>query len=184
MTRIMFLALLLTGITSITLSAQKYYTKSGQISFHSDTPMEKIEAHNYKAVSVLDAATGAMEFSVLIKGFQFEKALMQEHFNENYMESNEFPKSIFKGKVTDLSGVDIDVDGEYPVNVIGELTIHGVTQSVETKGTMTVSGGALSASSSFEVAVADYGIEIPAVVADNIAKIVRIDVTLDYQVLN
>ena len=184
MKNLLLLPLFTVGLFFSNVSAQKFYTKSGQISFYSDTPMEKIEAHNYKAVSVLDTESGAMEFSVLIKGFQFEKALMQEHFNENYMESNAFPKSTFKGKITNLDGINFSTDGTYEVNVAGDLTIHGVTQAVETTGKLTVQDGSLSAFSSFEVAVADYGIEIPKVVAENIAKIVKIDVDLDYLVLN
>lgn len=184
MIRFLLISAIAAGLFHPSLSAQKFFTKAGQISFYSDTPMEKIEAHNNKAVSVLDTESGAMEFSVLIKGFQFEKALMQEHFNENYMESNTYPKSLFKGKITNMSAVNLQSDGTYDVTVAGELTIHGVTQSVETTGTMTVADGTLSAQSSFEVAVADYEIEIPKVVADNIAKVVRIDVTLDYQPLN
>jgi hypothetical protein len=162
---------------------QQYFTREGKISFYSETPMEKIEAHNSKASSVWDAATGKMEFAVLIKGFQFEKALMQEHFNENYMESGKFPKAAFKGAIADAGKVNLKADGVYPVVVKGDLTIHGVTKAVEAKGKITVKGGAVSAVSTFEVAPEDYGIAIPAVVKDNIAKIVRIEVNINYQLL-
>ena len=86
---------------SSALLGQKYFTKDGKVSFYSDALMEKIEAHNTKAASVIDAENGQMEFAVLIKAFQFEKALMQEHFNENYMESSTYPKASFKGKIED-----------------------------------------------------------------------------------
>ena len=163
------------------IHAQKYFTRTGNIVFSSDAAMEKIEASNQKATSVLDAATGKMEFAVLIKAFQFEKALMQEHFNENYMESDKYPKAKFKGGIVDVSKVDFLKDGIYPVNVKGNLTIHGETNEVETDGTIVMKDGKISATSTFEVAVADYKIEIPKVVRDNIAKIVSITVNIDYE---
>ena len=163
------------------IHAQKYFTRTGNIVFSSDAPLEKIEASNQKATSVLDVATGKMEFAILIKAFQFEKALMQEHFNENYMESDKHPKAKFKGEIVDVSIVDFTTDGSYPVKVKGNLTIHGATNEVETDGTIVIKDGKISAASTFEVAVADYNIEIPKVVRDNIAKIVSITVNVDYE---
>ncbi len=179
---IIFLMLLIPAFTST--QAQKYFTRDGNISFFSDAPLEKIEAHNSKATSVLDVATGKMEFAVLIKAFQFEKALMQEHFNENYLESDKYPKSTFKGEITNIKSVDFSKDGEYEVNVKGELTIHGETKAIEAPGKIIVKNGNVTANSSFEVAVADFNISVPAVVRDNIAKIVRIDVSVNYEELN
>jgi len=173
----------LTLIFAATGWGQQYFTREGKISFYSETPVEKIEAQNSKASSVWDVATGKMEFAVLIKGFQFEKALMQEHFNENYMESSKFPKATFKGLVADAGKVNLKADGVYPVTVKGDLTIHGVTKAVEAKGKITVKGGAVSAASTFEISPEDYGIAIPAVVREKIAKIVRIEVDVNYQLL-
>ena len=172
---------LLVGSTALT--AQKYFTKSGEISFVSSAPMEKIEAFNKNATSVLDVESGKMEFAVLIKSFHFEKALMEEHFNENYMESSKYPKSTFKGAITNLSDVNFTVDGTYDVNVKGELTIHGVQNEIETTGQIIVKDGQLFAKSQFDVAVADYNIKIPKVVADNIAKNVQIEVDLAFELL-
>lgn len=162
---------------------QKYFSKTGKISFHSDAPLEKIEAHNSTASTVLDATTGNIEWAVLIQGFKFDKALMQEHFNENYMESTTYPKAKFKGKIENISSVNFKKDGDYNVNVSGQLEIHGVTKPVSTTGVISVKGGALSAKSKFSVALADYEIEIPKVVADNIAKNVDINVQADYQAM-
>ena len=162
---------------------QKYYSKTGKISFYSDAPMEKIEATNTTASTVLDASTGNIEWAVLIQGFKFEKALMQEHFNENYMESGTYPKAKFKGKVDNISTVDFKKDGVYNVDVSGQMEIHGVTKPVSAKGVITVKGGNISAKSKFSVAVADYGIVIPKVVAENIAKNVEINVQADYQTM-
>ncbi|MCB0547887.1 MAG: YceI family protein [Phaeodactylibacter sp.] len=170
-------------IMGSSLNAQKYFTREGKVSFFSDAPMEKIEARNSKATVVVDAETGKMEFAVLIKAFQFEKALMQEHFNENYMESNQYPKALFKGAVTNMDAINLGKDGEYSAKVKGELTIHGVTNEIETTGKFSVKGGNIVATSSFTVLVADYKIEIPAVVRDNIAKEVRIDIEAALQEL-
>lgn len=163
-------------------TAEKYFTKEGHIKFHSETAVETIEADNYKSTSVLDLESGAMEFAVLIKAFEFEKALMQEHFNENYMESDEFPKSKFKGTITNLGDVNFAEAGTYTVKVAGDLTIHGETNPVETEGTLEVGkDGSIKALSSFIVKPADYGIKIPAVVVENIAEELTVSVDLDYQ---
>jgi polyisoprenoid-binding protein YceI len=132
---------------------------------------------------VLDGATGNIEWAVLIQGFKFEKALMQEHFNENYMESGTYPKAKFKGKIDNISSVDFKKDGVYNVDVSGQMEIHGVTKPVSAKGVISVKGGNISAKSKFSVAVADYGIVIPKVVAENIAKNVEINVQADYQTM-
>jgi polyisoprenoid-binding protein YceI len=156
--------------------AQKFFTREGKVSFYSSAPMEKIEAHNRQATAVVDLSAGAMEFAVLIKAFQFEKALMQEHFNENYMESTKYPKATFKGQIIEPSRINMQKDGVYSVKVKGKLTIKDVTKDVETEGVFTVSKGALTATAGFQVAVADYNIEIPKLVAEKIAKIVDIKV--------
>ena len=162
---------------------QKYFTRDGQITFTSETPMEKIEADNQKATSVLDVQSGQLEFAVLVKGFQFEKALMQEHFNENYMESSKFPKASFKGMVAEMDRVDLSKDGTYPVSVKGDMTIHGVTQPVSTEGQIMVKGGTVSAHASFALAPEDYGIKIPGMVRDNIAKSLQVVVAVNYELL-
>ena len=125
-----------------------------------------------------------MEFAVLIKGFHFDKSLMQDHFNENYMESSKYPKAIFKGEITNRDAVKFDQDGEYSANIKGDLTIHGVTQPIEVTGTYAVKNGQIRGTSTFIVAVADYKIEIPGVVKDNIAKEVSIKVEMDYELFN
>lgn len=179
-----FKFLLLVAVLFFTqdLQAQKYFTRTGKITFTSTAALEKIEAVNQKATSVIDTESGKMEFAILVKAFQFEKALMQEHFNENYMESDSYPKAKFKGSIVDVSTVDFSADGTYPVKVKGNLTIHGETNEVEAEGIFTILNGIISASSTFDIAVADYKIDIPKVVRDNIAKIVSITVDMDYEV--
>jgi hypothetical protein len=157
--------------------AQKYMTRTGKVTFFSTTRVENIEAINNDAASVLDGKSGDIMFQVPIKSFRFEKQLMQEHFNENYMESNKFPKAEFRGKITDMSGVNIAKDGTYNVKASGKLTMHGVTQDVVAPGTITVKGSSVILNSKFNVKPADYGIKIPGVVAEKIAQ--RIEVTVN-----
>ena len=164
---------------------QKYFSKTGKITFTSDAPLEKIEASNSSASTVIDMSTGNLEWAVLIQGFQFEKSLMKEHFNENYMESSKYPKATFKGKLDNLSAINLSKDGTYPVTATGQLEIHGVSQPVTAQGTVTVKKGAIiSANSKLSIALADYKIEIPKLVGDNISKTVDIVIQADYQLLN
>ena len=181
MKKVLSIQLLLVFFLS-SLGAQKYFTRSGTISFSSDAPIEKIEATNSKATSIFDVETGKMQFAVLIKGFQFEKALMQQHFNENYMESSKFPKATFKGQIVDIDSVDFLRDGEYPVKVKGNLTIHGETKEVEADGNFVIKDGIVTALSSFLIAVTDFKIDIPKLVRDNIAETVRIDINGEYKI--
>ncbi len=181
MKRLFFIALL--AFASNIIIAQKYFTKSGTVNFDGSTKMEKIAAVNNKATAVYDAASGAIEYGVLIKAFAFEKALMQEHFNENYMESSKFPKATFKGKIINSSALTLAKDGTYKADVEGKLTMHGVTKDVKTKATFTVKEGKISATSSFKVLLADYGISIPAVVKDNISKEMNIEIRNAFEIL-
>jgi hypothetical protein len=174
-------ALLLIAITSV--GQQRFFTKNGEIKFYSDAPVEKIEANNRSVSCVLDTKTGQIQFLVLMKGFEFRKALMQEHFNENYVESDKFPKADFKGQVTNNSAVDYTKDGDYPATVKGKLTIHGETRDVETAGTITVAGGKIRLSSVFNILLSDYKISIPATVRDNISKSVQVTVNCSLEPL-
>lgn len=162
---------------------QKYFTRDGKVSFFSATPVENIEAHNTKGTCVLDATSGNMEFAVLIKAFQFEKALMQEHFNENYLESDKYPKASFKGQVTNISEVNFKKDGEYTAKLKGKLTIHGVTKEIVTNGKITVKGGKVSAESTMEVVPGDYNIDIPSVVREKIAKSIKVTINVNLEEL-
>ena len=160
----------------------KYFTRNGKVSFDASSPLEKIEAYNDKATSVLDYSTGQIEFGVLMKAFLFERALMQEHFNENYVESDQYPKATFKGIVAAIKTIDLAKDGVYPMKVTGQLTLHGVTRDVTADAVFTVKGGALSATADFNIAPGDYNIAIPSLVKDKIANNIRIQVQSAYQV--
>ena len=170
-------------ITAFAVNAQtRYFTKNGKVSFSATSAMEKIEATNEKATSMLDVSTGAIEFAILLKAFNFEKALMQEHFNENYVESDKFPKSTFKGNVINIKSVDLKKDGIYPVKVKGILTLHGESKDVTADGTLTVKDGKITeGNSKFKILLEDYKIEIPSLVKDKISKDVQISLELIYE---
>ena len=167
----------------VSLQAQKYFSKTGEISFHSSTPIEDIEAISNSASTVFDLESGKIQWAVLIKSFEFEKALMQEHFNENYMESSKYPKGVFKGSVKNYESIDFTKDGLYEAEVTGTLEIHGKLNTVETTASFKVENGKVTATSNFKIAVADYGIEIPSVVKDNIAKEVEVKINTNYELL-
>jgi len=160
-------------------NAQRVYTKNGLISFFSSTKMEDIKADNNQVLCVLNTQTGDLQFSLLNKGFHFPKALMEEHFNENYIESNKYPKSTFKGTVADITKVDFTKDGTYPVSVKGDLVMHGITKNITAAGNITVKGGKVTAAAKFMVKLADYNIFIPGAVKSNISESIEITVKCD-----
>jgi len=174
------LFILLLALSNTLVSAQKVYTKNGAVSFYSKAPIENISAENNQVMSVLTTATGELQFSVLIKSFHFKKSLMEEHFNENYMESDKYPKALFKGKIDDISKVNFNADGTYTIQVSGDLTIHGITNKTTATGTITVKGGTISAASKFKVKLADYKISIPGIVKDNLAEVVDVSISCTY----
>jgi polyisoprenoid-binding protein YceI len=174
-----FLVLALTTSLFVTGYSQKLYTKNGLISFFSTTKMEDIKADNNQVLTVLNTQTGELQFSLLNKGFHFAKALMEEHFNENYIESNKYPKSTFKGIVTDVTKINFSKDGSYPLSVTGDLNIHGVIKKVITAGNVTIKNGVATVASKFMVKLADYKISIPRTVKNNISESIEITVTCE-----
>jgi hypothetical protein len=177
---IKLLLIVLAVITMPKLSAQKFIARNGHVWFFSHTPVEDIEAHNRQVVSILDPANGTIEFSMLIKAFEFEKKLMQEHFNENYMESDKYPKASFSGKINNLKDIDFSKDGDYKALVAGDLTIHDVTRKVDTEGTIRIKSGVPHVTAKFIVNPEDHKITIPAVVKNNIAREIDVNVDVSY----
>lgn len=171
-------------VSSIIVSAQTVYlTRNGTVSFFSTTPLENIDAKNTAVLSKINSQTGDVEFQMLIKGFLFKKSSMQQHFNEkDYMDSDNFPRGAFKGKITDMTKVNFKKDGTYNVNVEGDLTIHGVTQKVTTTGTITVTGEKIKVLSKFVVKLKDYKVSVPSFVSQKVAESVEVRVDCDYQV--
>jgi polyisoprenoid-binding protein YceI len=165
---------------ALTVNAQKYITRNGLISFFSHTTMEDIKGENNQVAGVLDISTGDIVFQVLIKSFHFDRALLEEHFNENYMESDKFPKSSFKGKILNLTSVNFLKAGIYEVSVEGELTIRDATNKIKTKGTIEVVSGGINANSKFNISPEDYKIDIPSVVREKINNNLEVTVAMKY----
>jgi hypothetical protein len=172
--------LLMLSFLFIQANAQKYMTKNGFVGFYGHTPMEDIKADNNQVASILDISTGELVFQALVKSFHFERALMEEHFNENYMESDKIPKADFKGKITNLAAVDFKKNGVYDVTVEGDLKIHDITNKISVKGTVEVVAGGINANSKFNVIPEDYKINIPGVVREKVAKSLEVTVTIKY----
>ena len=179
------ISLALLCLIGITANAQtKFFTKKGKITFDATTSTspEQIRGRNQNVISVIDMSTGAMEFMLSMTAFEFEKALMGEHFNENYVESEKYPKANFKGNITNFKSINMAKDGVQNVTVSGNLTMHGVTKEVQATGTVTIQKNAIvAAKSEFKATLSDYKIEIPGLVADKVAKDAKItvDLTLD-----
>jgi hypothetical protein len=168
----------------VTLFGQKkYFTKTGTISFEAGTSVEDIDAINKSVTSIFDATSGQYEFAVLVKGFEFKRDLMQQHFNENYMESSKYPKATFKGTIVNLDKISFNKDGSYNATVKGTLEMHGVKKEIQTTGVFKVAGAAVTGTAAFDVLLDDYKIAVPSLVKDKIAKKVKIKVSCNYTAL-
>lgn len=162
----------------------RYIDRSGKVSFFSAAPLENIEAHNPAAMSIIDTQTGEIVVSVLMKSFRFEKALMQEHFNEKYVESDKYPKASFKGHITNLNAISLTRNGTCDLQVEGEMTIHGITQNLLTIAKATVSNGAIEVTTKFPLKVKDFNIDIPTLLRDNIAETVEVTAVFHFKPMN
>ncbi|ANI88432.1 hypothetical protein A9P82_03405 [Arachidicoccus ginsenosidimutans] len=167
---------------SYTLKAQKFFTRNGEVSFYSKAPAETIQAENKQVLAIIDVSTKQVAFNLLTKGFLFQKQLMQDHFNEEVIESDKYPKASFTGKITDA--VDLTKAGKYHVHITGQLTMHGVAKPVTTEADIEVASGELKATSSFKVAYEDYKITMPSLLKNNVAKTIAISVNIDCKPMN
>ena len=175
MKKIFALLLLLFG----TLKANNiYFTRSGVVSFFSSTPIEDIKAINNQVTCVLDVESGKTSFRIPIRGFIFPNALMQEHFNENYMESEKYPNASFNGSIIDW---DKSIISERPRDVVisGEMTIHGVTNDVKEFGKINVDNEKISGEATFIITLSDYDVKIPKLLIENIAEKVEVKIQLE-----
>ena len=175
------LVIVLMLLISCSLFGQRYFTRTGEIKFFSKAPMENIEAHNYNVLSVLDLSRGQVAVDMLIKNFEFEKKLMQEHFNENYMESGKIPKSTYKGAFVVPEGLMNATDGTYKIDVNGEISIHGVTKPLNQQIDLVVENGKISTEFVFNVKVKDHDIKIPNMVVKNIAEEIEVTANFTYE---
>ncbi|MDP5105890.1 MAG: YceI family protein [Polaribacter sp.] len=173
-----FFSFLFIGISNC---QDRFLTKNGAISFYSKAAMEDITADNNQVLSIIDATSGKMAISILMKSFLFKKALMQEHFNENYAESDKFPKATFKGDI-----LNFDAIGETltTAKVKGILTIHGISKEIIIDANFTRTKDAIVVDGGFIIEVDDFNINIPAVVAKNIAKKIKVSFNFNHKPFN
>ena len=169
-------------IFSIVLFGQDiYFTKTGTVIFDSSTPLETIHAENKQVTSFLKTSDGELNFAALMKSFKFPNALMEEHFNENFIESSQFPKAVFKGRIVNWSEINLSSGEEESADIEGELTLHGVTKKITAKAKLHQQNGKITGRSEFVVSAEDFNIKIPALVRDKIAKVVQVTVDVTYE---
>lgn len=160
-------------------AGDKYFTRNGHIYIISATDIIDLAANNNQVACIVDIDTGEMVFTLLMKSFIFEEALAQDHFNDNYAESDKYPKSTFKGKITNISEIDLSKKGKYNVTVEGDLTMHGVTKKVKSTGTLEVKKDEIVGYAKFNIDIYDYKIKIPKIVKDRVNNIIPITVNLN-----
>lgn len=155
----------------------KYITKEGYVSFFSHSIVEDIKADNNQVLSVMDVTTGKIAIQLLMRSFMFEKALMQEHFNENYVESYKYPKATFSGEIVNFGELN---EENNEAEIIGTLTVHGREKQISTKVNVKIDESEIVLTGDFKVEVADFDIKIPAIVANNIAKTIKVSFELHH----
>ncbi len=184
MKRILFSFLAICLCVSFVFGQSKVLTKSGEAHFYSKAPLEDIEASNDKVVAIIDFDKSEIAVKILIKKFEFKKSLMQEHFNENYMESDQFPSATFTGNLEGAEGLDLRKDGTHNVTVKGDIEIHGVKRPMETTAVLEVKNGKLHATTEFKVKTADHKIKIPKIVVKNIAEVIDVKLSFEFELQN
>ncbi|MFY0644174.1 MAG: YceI family protein [Bacteroidia bacterium] len=158
-----------------------YSTNTGTVNFFSHTDIEDIEGENHKVKAAFDAKSGKIQFSLLVKDFEFEKSLMEEHFNENYMESTKYPRATFSGTIDQIEKIDLSKDGQYSSPVSGKLKIKDVVQEITALGTFTVKNGVVNGKSEIVVHPEDYHIKIPKVVRNKISNDIVVSMDVDFK---
>ncbi|PWK27381.1 YceI-like domain-containing protein [Arcicella aurantiaca] len=164
--------IIITCLTSSTTFGQLFSTQSGETSFFSETPVENISGVNKTVGAILNTSTKEIAVSMKMTAFDFPNKLMQEHFNENYIESDKFPTGLFKGKI--VEDIDLTKNGTYDVTAKGQLTLHGITQAREIKGKLTVDNQKITLTSNFDVKLVDHKIDVPKLVFSKIAEVIAV----------
>jgi len=177
--RKILLSIIVTFLTLSLHSQDKFMTRSGKVSFVSETSLETIVGTNNHVSCILNMNNGEIIFQMKIISFEFKKALLEEHFNEKYMESEEFPKSTFSGKIDNWEKINFEEGKIVDVLVSGTIEVHGVKKVITTNGTMQLNNGNINLLSNFSLTVADYNIKIQNAVKDVIAKSVDVSVNLN-----
>ncbi|MDT7832936.1 YceI family protein [Flavobacteriaceae bacterium S356] len=178
MNKIFTFLFLLTFIADFDSKPNQFIANQGQVSFFSYTPVENIEAKNNQVLSLLDTSNSEIAISMLMRAFIFKKALMYEHFNESYIESDIHPKANFDGKIIDF---DASLRESQTRIIKGTLTIHGISKEMDIKATIELKDDAYVISGSFDVVVKDFDIKIPPILASNIAKTINVMFKFEYK---
>ena len=174
-----FLTCFLIPCNSSIYAQKKFFTRVGQVVFFSKAPLEDIKAVNKHVSCVYDAATNKIIAKVLIKAFEFDKSLMQKHFNENYLESDKFPKASFKGKILNTENLNFNDNWSKELAFEGELNLHGVKKKIRNPVYVTLKDGKMKVKCTFHVLLKDYEIKVPSTVINNIAEKIKISVNLE-----
>jgi len=164
----LFICLFLVAFTN---AQERFLTKNGMISFFSKSPIENIKAENNQVLSIVDISKGQMAIAILMKSFMFEKALMQEHFNENYVESDKYPKATFKGNILDFDKI---TGSETTITIKGNLTIHGVTKEITIEALTKKTAAHIEMAGDFFINLADFDVKIPSIVKNNISEKIKV----------
>jgi len=172
--------IILLSVTGHAMAQNTLMDRKGTASFFSEAPLEDIEAVNKEVLGAIDLDKGTIAVSMLIRGFHFDKSLMEEHFNENYLESEKFPRATFKGVIKNFSQLDFSKSGSFQAEADGEIEIHGVTRPLKAVVKFDVNASQLQAETTFELAVADFDIDIPKLVFKNIAEVVEVKALFNF----
>jgi len=164
-----------------TYAQDKYICKTGHVYFISKTDIIDIDADNYNLASILNTKNGEVIFMIPMRGFKFKLPLAEEHFNENYIESEKYPQAKFKGKFINFDKIDFSKDGQQYVEVEGEMSIHGQTKKIKEAGIIEIRKGEIHAKSILKIALQDYGIKIPNLVINKVADIIDVKIDLKYE---
>jgi hypothetical protein len=175
---VILLLLLVVPSFKIQVPLQDYKVKSGSIAFRSDAPLELIKAQSNELRGLLIPQKKQFAFIVNIKSFKgFNSPLQQEHFNENYLESNKYATASFEGKI--IEDIDYTKDGIYSIRAKGNLSIHGVVQERIIKSELTIKNSSISIKSNFTVLLNDHNITIPKVVNEKLASEIKVEIKAD-----
>lgn len=172
---------ILFGGNEFCLSQEYFQTTNARTRFYSSAPLEDIEAISNEGISVINGNTGEISFQIKIRSYKFRKALMQEHFNENFMESHKYPNAAFKGKILDK--IDLSSHEDQKVTINGILDVHGVKKERIIPATIKINNGELVLTSQFDVACKDHDIKIPKIFWKNIAEVIQVNVNAKYKKL-
>ncbi|MFN8155497.1 MAG: YceI family protein [Bacteroidia bacterium] len=174
------LAVIAIVLTTSTVYAQNILLATGgKMSFFSETPLENIDATSQSATSVITTTTNAIQFTIPVRTFKFKKALMEEHFNEKYVESEKFPKSTFKGTINEA--INWSRDTVANITATGVMDLHGVNKMITESGKLTIKNGVVTIDFVFNVALKDYNIEVPKVVTQSVAEVIKITGSFTYK---